>query len=142
MDTRVTWQGRSWHLPCENEWSYIRYGTTPVDGSGDYDSDGEVNDTDFYFFADYFSGADTPALPGGRWADFDADGDVDCDDWDAFRGAWTGGGDPPPFVPCAVGSIPTLSEWGLVAMTLLTLTAGTLVFTRRRDGLISFAERA
>ena len=29
-------------------------------------------------------------------------------------------------------AIPTLSEWGLVAMTLLVLTAGTLVFTRAR----------
>lgn len=28
-------------------------------------------------------------------------------------------------------SVPTLSEWGAVIMTLLTLVAGTLVFTRR-----------
>ena len=28
--------------------------------------------------------------------------------------------------------IPTVSEWGMVAMTVLTLTAGTLVYTRRR----------
>ena len=28
--------------------------------------------------------------------------------------------------------IPSVSEWGLVAMTLLVLTAGTLVYARRR----------
>jgi len=32
----------------------------------------------------------------------------------------------------APGPIPTLSEWGLVAMALLVLTAGTLVWARRR----------
>lgn len=30
------------------------------------------------------------------------------------------------------GAIPTVSEWGLIIMTLLALTAGTLVFARRR----------
>jgi len=33
---------------------------------------------------------------------------------------------------CALSPIPTVSEWGLVAMALLVLTAGTLVFVRRR----------
>jgi len=28
--------------------------------------------------------------------------------------------------------IPTVSEWGLIAMALLTLTAGTVVFAKRR----------
>ncbi len=31
-----------------------------------------------------------------------------------------------------VGAVPAVSEWGLVAMTLLFLTAGTLVYARRR----------
>jgi len=35
-----------------------------------------------------------------------------------------GWSEPPP--------VPTLSEWGLIAMTLLVLTTGTLVYTRRR----------
>ena len=34
---------------------------------------------------------------------------------------------------CYSPGIPTVSEWGLVAMTLLVLTAGTLVFVRRRE---------
>lgn len=33
---------------------------------------------------------------------------------------------------CEVISIPAVSEWGLVCMTLLLLTAGTIVFARRR----------
>jgi hypothetical protein len=33
-----------------------------------------------------------------------------------------------------VGSVPTVSEWGLVVMTLLMLTAGTLICIRRRTG--------
>ncbi len=32
--------------------------------------------------------------------------------------------------PC--GDIPTVSEWGLIVMLLLALTAGTIVFARRR----------
>ena len=35
---------------------------------------------------------------------------------------------------CEAGPpIPTVSEWGLVAMTLVVLTAGTLVFMRHRQ---------
>ena len=33
--------------------------------------------------------------------------------------------------PCEP-AIPTVSEWGLIVMTLLALTAGTIVFARRR----------
>ena len=33
--------------------------------------------------------------------------------------------------PCEA-PIPTVSEWGLIIMTLLALTAGTIVFARRR----------
>ena len=32
--------------------------------------------------------------------------------------------------PCP--AVPTVSEWGLIVMTLLLLTAGTIVFSRRR----------
>jgi len=44
-----------------------------------------------------------------------------------------------PLVPCPEGEcspcnfpIPTVSEWGLIVMTLVLLTAGTVVFGRRR----------
>ncbi len=33
---------------------------------------------------------------------------------------------------CVVSPVPTVSEWGLIVMTLLLLTAGTIVFGRRR----------
>ena len=33
-----------------------------------------------------------------------------------------------------VARIPTVSGWGLMAMTLFLLTAGTIVLIRRRDG--------
>ena len=33
-------------------------------------------------------------------------------------------------IPCT--AVPTVSEWGLIVMTLLVLTAGTLVYARRR----------
>ncbi len=37
------------------------------------------------------------------------------------------------FTVAGFGDIPAVSDWGLVAMTLLILTAGTLVFVRRRS---------
>jgi hypothetical protein len=47
---------------------------------------------------------------------------------------------PPPCIPdfalrieeCTVAPIPTVSEWGMVVMILAVVTAGILVFTRRR----------
>jgi len=93
---RVVWAGRSWYLPCENAWDYIRYGVIPVDGSGDFDSDGVVTLADFYFFHECLSnvrpgingGPDNDAGPGCRFADFDADSDVDLLDFAAFQNAF------------------------------------------------------
>ena len=133
-DARIVWVGRSWYLPCQNEWDYIRYGVTPEPGSGDYDGDGLVGASDFYYFQDYFSGSNQAALPGARWADFDSDTDVDCYDWEAFKLAWTDPADPPIFFPCFTDPIPTVSQWGVVIMTLLTLSAGTIVFRHHYQG--------
>ena len=74
-----------------------------------------------------------PATPRQRQVSplVDGDGDVDCDDWDTFKLAWTAGGDPPPLNQCDNG-IPTVSEWGLIAMLLLILAVGSVVFLRRR----------
>ena len=52
--------------------------------------------------------------------DDDCDTLTDCDDSDCAN-------DP----ACATTGIPTVSQWGVVAMSLLTLTAGTLVFSRK-----------
>ncbi len=40
--------------------------------------------------------------------------------------------DAPPCPPLPTCAIPTVSEWGLIVMALLALTAGTIVFARRR----------
>ncbi len=101
---------------------------------GDFDCDGDVDPADFAAFESCFTGSgggpiDPQCAPG----DFDGDGDVDCDDWDQFVLAWTSPDDPPGFPPCA-GAIPTVSEWGLVLMTLLLLTTGTMVLRRGDTG--------
>jgi hypothetical protein len=126
----INWRAKSWYLESTVQWDYIRYGTIPEPGSGDYDGDGLVGPSDFYYFQDYFSGSNRPALPGGAFADFDFDGDVDCDDWEAFELTWTGPPEVPEFPPCNFDPIPAVSDWGVVLMTLLLLTAGTILFRR------------
>ncbi|UCE60591.1 MAG: hypothetical protein JSU63_02340 [Phycisphaerales bacterium] len=102
---------------------------------GDFDQNCAVDLDDFNQFQSCFTG------PGGgpvgaecAPGDFDGDGDVDCDDWDQFVVAWTEAGDPPTLSEC--GAVPAVSEWGFVMTSLLVLTAGTLMYGRRR------AERA
>lgn len=95
-DSRITWRGRSWYLPCQNAWDYIRYGVTPVDGSADYDSDGNVDGRDFYFFHECLTndrpgingGPDEDAGPGCHFADSDFDADVDLRDVATFQTAF------------------------------------------------------
>ncbi len=95
-DSVITWRGKSWYLPCENAWDYIRYGVIPVDGSGDYDSDGALTEDDFYFFHECLTnvrpgingGPANDAGPGCRFADFDSDGDTDLWDFAAFQNAF------------------------------------------------------
>jgi len=96
-ESLITWRGRSWYLPCHNAWDYIRYGIIPVDGGGDYDSDGAVTQDDFYFFHECLTndrpgihgGPANDAGPGCRFADFDSDGDVDLHDLADFQNAFT-----------------------------------------------------
>jgi hypothetical protein len=90
---RISWRGKSWYLPCHNAWDYIRYGVIPVDGSGDYDSDGAVTHDDFYVFHECLTnerlgingGPDADAGPGCRFADFDGDSDTDLLDVAEFQ---------------------------------------------------------
>lgn len=92
-DARISWLGRAWNIPCENAWDYIRYGVVPVDGSGDYDSDGVASLSDFYFVQECLSnqrlgingGPGNDAGPGCRFADFDSDGDTDLLDFAEFQ---------------------------------------------------------
>ena len=90
-DSGVIWGAR--HDTYENHarWDYVRYGRIPEPGSGDYDSDGDVDLEDFYFFQECVSnsGPDVDAGPGCRFADFDADSDVDLADVAALQGVFT-----------------------------------------------------
>ena len=98
-DSRISWRGKSWRLPCENAWDYIRYGVIPVDGSGDYDSDTTVTLDDFYFFHECLTnqrlgingGPGQEAGPGCRFADFDFDDDVDMEDIAEFQHIFNAG---------------------------------------------------
>lgn len=94
---------------------------------GDYDNDGIVGSSDRSQFAACFTG------PGGLYAlscghgDFDGDGDIDCGDWTAFKAAWNAGGAAPPLQGCDALVVPTLGVWGMTALGLLTMIAGTVI---------------
>lgn len=73
---------------------------------GDYDRDGDVDETDRAALAAGFSGPiGRPTFVPPDFAhayvfDFDGDGDIDCDDYAAFTAAWTVGGSPAPLPAC------------------------------------------
>ncbi|MCP4591982.1 MAG: hypothetical protein GY842_14705, partial [bacterium] len=97
----------------------------------DMDNDGHVNLADVPLFDSCFTGAGGVFTdPECNRGDGDGDGDVDCDDWDGFLAAWEGPGAPPKSDLCS--GIPTVTEWGMVIMTLLMLIAGTLLIGRHR----------
>jgi hypothetical protein len=103
---------------------------------GDLDRDGDVDLDDYDAFVSCFTGPDGgPVEPECQSGDFDGDGDIDCDDWNRFKLAWTGPpANPPPFDQCAT-TIPAVSEWGMVVLTLLLCAAAAIIFRCR--GLLS-----
>jgi len=129
-DARITWVGRTWQQPTLNEWHYIRTGDIPLSASGDFNSDGEVDQDDHFYFSECidrgFEGE--PAIPSCDWADFNADDVVNCDDAPAFEAAWTGPGSPPTLFQCLEGGIPATSEWGVIAMAVGVLAGATILF--------------
>jgi len=86
----MNWRTKSWLFPNTTQWDYIRYGTIPQPGSGDFDSNGLVDQTDVYFFLDCLLGPDA-AGPGCRWADMNNDGAADGADISLFVGAMLAG---------------------------------------------------
>ncbi|MCH8146976.1 MAG: hypothetical protein IH987_03155 [Planctomycetes bacterium] len=126
------WRAKVSEMDSTSEIDYVRYGVIPIDGSGDFDSDGQVDENDQYFFEECVdnSGENVDAGPGCRWADFDADTDVDCDDWDAFDAAWTGAGNPTVPAACFVPPIPAVSTWGMMVTLLTLLSCGTIIIRR------------
>jgi len=85
------WRSKAWYLESTTKWDYIRYGTIPEDASGDYDSDEDVDLTDYYYVHECFSksGPGIDPGPGCRFTDFDGDDDVDLKDLAAFQNAFT-----------------------------------------------------
>ncbi|MHC5112169.1 MAG: formylglycine-generating enzyme family protein [Planctomycetota bacterium] len=95
--------------------------------TGDFDGDGDLDDTDFTSLESCFTG------PGGviddslcSLADFDGDGDVDCLDVDAFRASWTLEGPAPALELC--NAVPALSSWGITVMLLMFVVWGSVVY--------------
>lgn len=97
---------------------------------GDFNNDNDVDAADFTQFTNCFTGAGMPTTQACDAGDFDGDGDCDCDDHEAFQIAWTAGGSPPDYAPC-LASIPAVSTWGLIAIGLIMLCAGTIVSRRQ-----------
>ena len=90
-DSFMIWGARAAWVESVTRWDYVRYGVIPEDGSGNYDSDEDVDEDDYYFFHECLaaSGPDTDAGPGCRFADFDFDTDVDLDDFVMFQSLLT-----------------------------------------------------
>jgi hypothetical protein len=85
----------SWEFPNTTQWDYIRYGPIPQPGSGDYDSNGNVDETDLAFFQDCLLGPDANG-PGCRWADLNGDRKVNGADIPLFVDALLAPEPPPP----------------------------------------------
>ncbi len=88
----LNWRAKSWYLESTTKWDYIRYGTIPDEGSGDFDSDEDVDLRDYYYVHECLSnsGPGVDAGPGCRFADFDDDKDVDLKDLADFQTRFTG----------------------------------------------------
>jgi hypothetical protein len=87
----ITFRTKAAFLPNTTVWDYIRYGRMPDDGSGDFDSDGDLDDEDLYFVQECAGMPGEDAGPGCRFADFDGDSDVDLVDLAQFQAGFTGG---------------------------------------------------
>jgi hypothetical protein len=114
-----------------NQWILRTALTTVTLVVGDMNSDLAVNSTDFTTFTNCFTGAGGQLATGCDNADFDGDQDIDCTDGVAFQAAWTAGGTPPEHEACASPPIPAVTEWGVLALSLLILSAGTIIHHRR-----------
>ncbi len=94
----LIWGARRSYVDATTAWDYVRFGRIPDDASGDYDSDGAVTGSDYYFFHDcltedgpgIFGGPDKNAGPGCRFADFDADTAVNLLDFAEFQNLFNG----------------------------------------------------
>lgn len=98
FNPRVNMRAKASWLPNTTRWNYVRWGTI-AENEGDYNSDGEVDFYDLYFFQECLLG------PGGSWAgcawaDMDGNGAVNCNDWALFVKAWSDPADAPCSLAC------------------------------------------
>ena len=101
LNPNISFRAKARFLPNLTKWDYIRYGTIPDDGSADFNSDGQVDAEDLYYFQECLT-TEAGGWAGCAWADMDESGTVDCDDWFLFLGVWTDPADPPTNPECAV----------------------------------------
>ena len=81
----MEWVARYYNDEQTARWDYVRYGVIPADHSGDFDSNGIVDQSDLYFFVDCLLAPDYDAAgPGCRWADMNGDGKADGADVQLF----------------------------------------------------------
>ena len=95
----LPWLGSASYLPNMTQWDYVRLGTTPQNFSGDFNSDGQVDFYDLYYFQECLT-TEAGGWAGCVWADMDFSGATDCDDWVLFLKAWTDPADPPAMPGC------------------------------------------
>ncbi len=83
----VVFRAKSELVTSMTEWDYIRWGDIPTPGSGDFDSEGDIDTRDFFYFDECLNngGPDSNVGPGCVWADIDQDGDVDFKDFADFQ---------------------------------------------------------
>ena len=55
-ESGIIWGSRHYLFDTLTRYDYVRYGTIPADGSGDFDSDGQVDSFDFYYFEECLIG--------------------------------------------------------------------------------------
>jgi hypothetical protein len=83
LNPAINFRTKANTVPNTTRWDYIRYGKIPAPHSGDFDSDGDVDEADLYLFVDCLLGSDS-AGPGCTWGDMNADGTCDGQDIQAF----------------------------------------------------------
>ena len=97
---------------------------------GDSDHDGDVDVDDAARFDACYVESSEGLVPAGCVTfDFDHDGDVDCADWNRLNGAWTDSGALPNTFDCTL-VVPTVSDWGLVVLSLALLIMGSALIVR------------
>jgi len=107
--------------------------------AGDMDGDNDVDADDYSLFSGCYGGPNVSISPACQPGDLDGDADIDCTDWEGFQAAWTAGGSPPELEACGPPPpIPTVSTWGLIVLSLLTMTAGMLILRRRSNSPCDF----